>query len=182
MGYTTEFEGVIKVTPPLSQEEMHYLTMFSDTRRMNRKNGPYFVGGVGFKGQDNEEDVIDFNQPPVGQPGLWCQWIPTEDGSGIEWDGNEKFYYAEEWMQYLIDHFFGASPIAKQVDPDAADFLQSHTFEGIIEAFGEERGDIWRLRIDESGQQVVVDSGNFNVEVTESKPVKRQTGNKRLGN
>jgi len=175
MGYTTEFEGVIKVTPPLSTEEINYLNKFSDSRRMNREAGPYYVG-------DDEDGVYNYNLPPKGQPGLWCQWIPTDDGTGIEWDGSEKFYHAEEWMQYLIDHFFGASPIAKQVDPDAGDFLQSHTFEGVINAFGEERGDIWRLRIDESGQQVVVDSGEMIVEVDKSKSVARQFGNKRLGN
>jgi len=175
MGYTTEFEGVIKVTPPLSVEEINYLNMFSDSRRMEREAGPYYVG-------DGEDDVIEHNSPPKGQPGLWCQWIPTEDGSGIEWDGSEKFYHAELWMQYLIDHFFGSDAIAKQVNPDASDFLHPHSFEGIIEAFGEEREDVWRLRIDESGQQVVVDLGEVGIEVKESRSVKRQFGNKRLTN
>ena len=48
------------------------------------------------------------------QPGLWCQWIveqnPIHEPDVIEhvlsWDGNEKFYYYVEWLQYLIDHFF----------------------------------------------------------------------------
>lgn len=169
MGYTTEFEGVIKVDPPLSQEEMYYLTMFSDTRRMKRNSGPYFVGGEGY----GEGDVIDSNSPPIGQPGLWCQWIPTDDGTGIEWDGGEKFYNAAEWMQYLIDHFFGANPIAKQVDADAADFLQSHIFSGVIEAYGEERDDVWRICI-ENGYQVVVEEGHQSIDVANRKKVERQ--------
>ena len=173
MGYTTEFEGVITVDPPLSQEEMFYLTQFSDSRRMNRKNGPYFVGGTGDFGQGDDEDIINSNQPPVGQPGLWCQWIPTDDGTGIEWDGGEKFYNAAEWMQYLIDHFFGANPIAKQVDPDAGDFFQSHTFSGVIEAYGEEREDVWRICI-ENGYQVVVEQGHMNIDVANRKKVERQ--------
>lgn len=51
---------------------------------------------------DNDK-IINYNQPPSTQPGLWCQWIPTEDNMGIEWDGTEKFYHYVEWLQYLID-------------------------------------------------------------------------------
>jgi len=42
---------------------------------------------------------------PEGQPGYYCQWIPTEDGSAIEWDGGEKFYDHIEWMGCLVEHF-----------------------------------------------------------------------------
>lgn len=41
----------------------------------------------------------------VGQPGLRCQWEPTEDGTAIKWNGEEKFYKSPEWMTYLIDTF-----------------------------------------------------------------------------
>ncbi len=57
---------------------------------------------------DEENDwisVIDYNLPPSGQPGLWCQWIPTSDGRGIQWNGGEKFYHYIAWLQYLIIHF-----------------------------------------------------------------------------
>jgi hypothetical protein len=33
----------------------------------------------------------------------YCQWQLTEDRLGIEWDGNEKFYQYEEWLQIIID-------------------------------------------------------------------------------
>jgi hypothetical protein len=36
---------------------------------------------------------------------LWCQWIATPDGRGIEWDGGEKFYHYIAWLQYIILHF-----------------------------------------------------------------------------
>lgn len=166
MGYQTEFNGVIKVEPPLSPEEINYLNMFSDSRRMNREKGPYYVR------DDNESDVINPNRPPKCQPNLWCQWISTEDGSGIEWDGSEKFYDAAEWMQYLIDHFFGEDPIAKKVDSEAGEFLQSHKFSGTINAEGEERDDVWRIRI-ENDYQVVVDTAVFDVKLSKSKNVTR---------
>jgi hypothetical protein len=38
-------------------------------------------------------------------PSLYCQWIPTEDERGIEWDGVEKFYKYAEWLQVVIDRF-----------------------------------------------------------------------------
>ena len=126
MGYTTEFDGEFSVSPPLRLEHATYLRTFSQTRRMKRDSlktslrsdpvregvslpvgdeGAYFVGEDGFKGQDIGPDVINPNIPPVGQPGLWCQWTPSEDGSTIQWDGGEKFYDYIEWIRYLIEHF-----------------------------------------------------------------------------
>ena len=65
----------------------------------------YFVGGVGDFGQDDDLSVIDHNDPPKNQPGLWCQWVPSADGEGIEWNGGEKFYYYVEWLNYIIKNF-----------------------------------------------------------------------------
>lgn len=142
MGYTTDFEGSVSIEPPLNEKEIKYLNLFSGTRRMNRKNGPYYVGGTGDFGQGADDDIIDSNNPDPSQPGLWCQWV-TEDGSKIEWDGGEKFYYAAEWMQYIIENFFGENPLAKVNDPEHFDFLQGHTINGEIFADGEEPDDHW---------------------------------------
>ena len=117
MGYTTTFESRIEIVPPLNAEEIIYLKKFNQTRRMARTRGPYFVGGTGMMGQGNNLDLTDHNRPPEGQPGLWCQWRPTEDGSAIEWDGGEKFYDSPEWMKYLIQHFIGTDPLARLVAP-----------------------------------------------------------------
>lgn len=146
MGYTTDFSGQIDVVPPLSAEEVDYLTRFNETRRMLRRKGPYFVGGGGLYGQAIEADVIDGNRPPEGQPGLWCQWRPTLDGHGIEWDEGEKFYCAAEWMKYLIVHFLGTEPLAKAELP----FLQGHTLNGVIQAQGEDLEDRWELIVEDN--------------------------------
>jgi hypothetical protein len=103
-----------------------YLLKFSETRRMARDpdraakmpdplreavglplgpQGAYFVGGLGFAGQDEDDSILDGNEPPEGQPGLWCQWVPSEEGTAILWNGMEKFYYYIEWLEYLIEHF-----------------------------------------------------------------------------
>jgi hypothetical protein len=103
-----------------------YLRAFNDTRRMRRDadraqrladpireavglpigiEAGYFVGGTGPGGQDRDDSIMDYNQPPSGQPGLWCKWTPNEDGTGLVWDGAEKFYDYIEWLEYLIKHF-----------------------------------------------------------------------------
>lgn len=36
----------------------------------------------------------------------WCQWVPNEDGSAIEYTENEiSGYYVTEWLQAIVDRF-----------------------------------------------------------------------------
>jgi len=150
MGYTTEFTGDAFIEPPLNEAEQAYLQRFAETRRMLRSDGPYFLCESEF-GQERRFDVIDYNTPPEGQPGLWCQWIPYKskhtpswDGKSLVWDGNEKFYYAAEWMVYLIDHFL--RPGAKaEGQPGFEDFTFDHIVNGEIFAHGEDSEDVWKL-------------------------------------
>lgn len=129
MGYTTEFSGVLQFSTPLNKDQVAYIEAFNQTRRMKRdKNmvaafkdelreavglplgtdGEYYVGSYedGDFGQSRDESIIDYNTPPGEQPGLWCQWTVSEDGTQLMWDEGEKFYDYVEWLQYLIDHFF----------------------------------------------------------------------------
>lgn len=126
MGYTTVFRGHFSLDRPLTPEEAAYLHDFARTRRVRRESsktelrpdpvrtavglpvgieGGYFVGETGFCGQDNGPDVIDFNNEPAGQPGLWCQWVPGKDNQSIVWNDHEKFYFYTEWLAYLLHHF-----------------------------------------------------------------------------
>jgi len=146
MGYTTEFDGQVSISPPLNAEEIEFLRKFNQSRRMACTQGPYYVDRGGFAGQEDGPDVIDYNQPPKGQPSLWCQWMPSEDGTAIVWDGGEKFYYAPEWMKYLIEHFVGDAPLAKAALP----FLQRHKLNGEIKAQGEDADDQWLLIVEDN--------------------------------
>ncbi|MEV6212624.1 hypothetical protein [Kitasatospora sp. NPDC051914] len=146
MGYTTEFTGRVGIVPPLNQAETAYLRTFAATRRMDRERGPYFVGGTGYAGQGRDLDIRDYNHPPAGQPGLWCHWVPTEDGTALEWDGREKFYSATEWMAYLIDHFLRSQGEAEG-QPGFEGFTFDHVLNGVIDAQGEEDDDRWRLTV-----------------------------------
>lgn len=151
MGYTTEFSGRVAIVPPLDKDEIEFLTKFNRTRRMARRKGPYFVDGTGAYGQGRDDDIIDYNVPAAGQPGLWCQWVPTEDGAFLQWDGGEKFYSAADWMEYVIEHFVKAEPIAG----GQLKFLKPHVCNGEIEASGEERGDLWKLVVKDNAVSVV---------------------------
>jgi hypothetical protein len=125
MGYTTDFTGRFDLDKPLELKHIQYLDQFASTRRMQRRShiaekytdplrhavglpigeeGEYYVGAERYS-CDSDQSVIDHNKPPVNQPGLWCNWVPTEDGLHIEWNGGEKFYHYIEWLKYLIEHF-----------------------------------------------------------------------------
>lgn len=151
MGYQTDFWGKVEISPPLNPYEVAYLKDLAQTRRMDRENGPFFVRGGGIMGQGHEADVRNYNSPDPSQPGLWCQWVPSDDGTSIEWDGNEKFYNAPEWMVYIIDTFLALPPddetYAAMVTADLrlAEFTFDHSVSGIIEAQGEDSEDRWRL-------------------------------------
>ncbi len=126
MGYSTDFYGEFRLNKKLTKAQAAYLIKFSETRRMKRDaaltetredkvrkaaklpvglEGEYFVGASGFMGQDDTEGVLEHNEPPSTQPGLWFQWEPTEDLKGIRWNGAEKFYNFGPWLEYLIVSF-----------------------------------------------------------------------------
>jgi hypothetical protein len=156
MGYSTDFDGGFEVVPPLNEAEFSYLKDFADSRRMDRENGPYFVKGDGIMGQDlGPDSVWNSNKPPAGQPGLWCQWIPTGNGGHIEWDGGEKFYHAEMWIKYLIEEFLEENPdrdVAAMVKADERfkDFTFNHVVNGLVEAQGEDPVDRWDLIVEDN--------------------------------
>ena len=154
MGYTTDFEGQFDLDRELAPEHAAYLRQFSDTRRMKRDEqivsrmrdpirvaaklppgteGQYFVGGDGWDGVlPWDGSILDYNREPSTQPGLWCQWVPTEDNDGIEWNGTEKFYDYVPWLRYLIDHFL--KPWGYRLD-------------GLVRWSGEEVSDIGLIEV-----------------------------------
>ena len=112
MGYTTEFTGKFVLNKILDDDTFDFLVKLNETRRMKREvdskygvEGEFFVDGTGFSGQDDDKSIIDYNRPPRTQPSLWCQWRPTEDRMGIEWDEGEKFYDYVEWLTYIVKNF-----------------------------------------------------------------------------
>ncbi|MBX7222294.1 MAG: hypothetical protein K1Y36_20260 [Blastocatellia bacterium] len=134
MGYDTDFYGAFIIEPPLSEPHWAYLVRFCGTRRMTLDaeklarvsdpvreavelpvgpDGAYYVAsqndhcieGIRLVDQTEQEIMVDRNQPPAGQPSLWCDWRPSLDRRRLEWNGNEKTYESAKWLQYLITHF-----------------------------------------------------------------------------
>lgn len=158
MGYTTDFNGSLSISRPLTKKQTEYINRLSSTRRMKRDvnklmeiykgkygypfakektpesiyglDGEFFAHDDGNAGQKEDASIINYNQPPgqvvvtmenlnkgikenetrskklLCQPGLWCQWVISDDGKALEWDGGEKFYNYIEWLKYLINRFF----------------------------------------------------------------------------
>ncbi len=74
MGYSTDFEGEFKLDRPLTVAHANELNDLAEARHSN------------------------------SSPSNYCQWVPTNDGQGIAWDGNEKFYAYVEWLGYIIEN------------------------------------------------------------------------------
>jgi hypothetical protein len=113
MGYTTDFEGSMTITPALEPQQVAFINALMETRRMARNvdesiygdQGEFYIG-KGNGGQDNELNIADYNHAPRTQPGLWCNWVISEDGTELAWDGGEKFYDYTEWIEYMITKIF----------------------------------------------------------------------------
>lgn len=130
MGYTTDFIGNFAVKENVDDDFIEYINNFSKSRRLKRNpdiiktiypfwqlmcfdgklgtEGEYFVNTVNM-GQVYDDSIIDYNSPASTQPGLWCQWIIKKENGKcyLEWDGGEKFYSYVDWLNYLINNFFG---------------------------------------------------------------------------
>lgn len=81
MGYSTDFRGSFEFDKPLTAEQKNTLDEF------------------------NEECHDSGTNEHIGFPSFYCQWVPNDDGTELQWDGGEKFYEYVEWLEYLIKHF-----------------------------------------------------------------------------
>jgi hypothetical protein len=83
MGYSTDFIGEFHLNTPLSLEHKRILDELAAEEHVPGEDG----------------------KPSSPWPCIYCQWKPTMDGSGIEWDGNEKFYGWLEWLHYIVEKY-----------------------------------------------------------------------------
>lgn len=116
MGYTTDFDGRFNLNKPLTVPDANELKAWAKER----------------------------HEGDAKYPGYYCQWVPTEDGIGIEWDGGEKFYEYVEWLEYIIKHF---------LEP------KGYVLNGAVRYQGEEIGDVGRIEVkDNQVTQVELDA------------------------
>ena len=131
MGYSTEFDGQFNLDKPLTTEHLAYLKRFARIRHMRwldeivgnlpdatrtavglpaGPEGMYLTNDLVMEESYNapyphHRAIIDYDRAPADVPDLWLQWVPTEDGTSLKWDGNEKFYDYVAWLKFLIGHF-----------------------------------------------------------------------------
>lgn len=141
MGYSTDFNGTLELNKQLTEEDAEFIRKLTDSRRMKLKvDAKYGVEGEFYVNDDNSmfgknDVVIDNNNPPSTQPGLWCHIVPTRDSFGLEWDGGEKTYHMEDWIFYLINRYLAP---------------RGYVVNGTMEAFGEDHGDIWAIKVEDN--------------------------------
>jgi hypothetical protein len=82
MGYTTEFEGSVTVTPPLTAAMVAKFNDYADEDHAG--DGPTKYA-------------------------MWCGWRVNAEGTEIAWDGGEKFYDSAAWMAWMIGRFIPAN-------------------------------------------------------------------------
>lgn len=149
MGYSTDFFGKLTLNKQLTDEDSQFIKDLNRTRRMKRNikgygvDGEFYVNDKDRSGQSHTPDIIDYNEPPSTQPGLWFHLVPTDDDRALEWDGGEKTYNMEDWIVYLINRY---------LEP------RGYVLNGELEAQGEERGDNWRIKVTDNVVKVNHDS------------------------
>jgi len=117
MGYTTDFDGSVKFDRVLTVTELRDLEELADYLTQDDAYSKY-----------NKEHPDSYNQ-----------WEPLKDGTGLCWNGGEKFYNYTEWLQWLIDNYL----LPRNIHAS-----------GIIRYQGEEIGDVGRLEVE--GDKVTV--------------------------
>lgn len=82
MGYTTEFEGSVTITPPLTAAMVAKFNGYAEERHDTDGPTKYAVH---------------------------CDWRVNAEGTEIAWNGAEKFYDGAAWMAWMIDRYVPAN-------------------------------------------------------------------------
>jgi len=109
MGFSTIYLRSFKFDRAIDPQHAKTLLEFRDTRHEDEAGNPGVDG-----------------KPPA----YYCQWIPTKDRMGLEWDKNEKFYCGEQWLAYLIERFI--KPWGYTLNGESPWYIDDHDDAGIL--------------------------------------------------
>lgn len=116
MGFSTHYLGRLDIKPHLNEAEGEWLRAFAEIDRRHYTQ-PYEVAmnprALQIERWERQEsgakrdspDPFSSLTPADGTPYPHLAWHPCPTGCCLSWDGSEKSRMAEEWLQYLIDHF-----------------------------------------------------------------------------
>ena len=128
MGYSTDFNGKIKISPKLKDNDKEFLDKFFQIRHMKRdmtklkdisedlikecgKDGCFYLKDYdGIKEMADVKTIININDSG-DMPSFWCDLEIVEEigETFIQWNGSEKTYgvnVENGWFTWLIDNFF----------------------------------------------------------------------------
>lgn len=187
MGYTTDFEGVLKFDKPLTQKQVKYINTLNSTRRMKRdvnklmelyggkhgnpsakdkKNptevyghdGEYFAKDDGQMGQGDDGSVIDHNCPP-GQRGFSQGAVEKgQPGLWCQWEVNED---GTELSWDGGEKFYNYTEWLKYLIKNFFNPWKKK-LNGELLWYGEDRSDIGKIKV--SGNDVLVFEGDITFE------------------
>ena len=147
-----QYDGNYSLDGDYGTEGEYFGYVPSEVRKNYEETHDWTGSGYGdwISGHTEESQVseLDGNKPPSTQPGLWCGWEIKDDT--LQWDGSEKFYHYQEWLQYVIDNFMERWDIS---------------LDGEVKWTGEDDGDIGKIVVTEN-QIEVQDVDEFENEVT----------------
>ncbi|MDP3712305.1 MAG: hypothetical protein Q8R60_07465 [Mycobacteriales bacterium] len=147
MGYRVTAVGHIDVRPALNDEEFEYLMAFAESRRWRRSSDLWAVPSSPFGMDDEYDEVEAYNDPPAGQPGLWCPWVPACEGRCLvvrdAHDG--KHYGLTRWLAYLDETFLRRGARAQGAAGFDA-FTFDHELGGVVAAHRSDSGEMWLVR------------------------------------
>ena len=130
MGYNTDYKGEFYIyktstgrKAKLPKKLGVLLVNLSRTRRMYRdvkklaeflkisikeckekfgNYGEFYFHNDNKMGQTHTPDIIDFNNPPPTQPGLWCNFTYDSKKNAVVWNSSEKTYDGTQWIDYIL--------------------------------------------------------------------------------
>lgn len=146
MGLYTSFLGRIEIEPPLSGREVDFVRTFAQTRHWDSGDPGVRLAA---HPDDNEcGDVADYNRAAPGMPGLWCPWTVCKEGCCLHWDGVEKPYDAQRWLEYVIGTFLAAGAVVAGTDLATTHGLScDHLLDGVIVGQRHETGELFALDV-----------------------------------
>ncbi len=146
MGFSTKYLGRLEIQPPLNDSEADWLRAFAAIDRRHYTE-PYEVAmnprALEFDRLKQRQadrgsscgDAFTSLAPRDGTPYPHLDWAPCYEGCCLTWDGTEKSRMAEEWLQYLIDHFLRPGAYARlDGRPEFEHFTFDHVVNGTIAA------------------------------------------------
>lgn len=109
MGYSTTFKGEIRFNRPLTSDEAAEVTNLCTQRH------------------DDYAAIM--------LPSIHCDWELTPDRQGLRWNGSEKSYEMDAWLELIISHML-----------DEWDVIAN----GTVDAQGQHPDDVWRLHVEDN--------------------------------